>query len=128
MHAFITINGHVYPYPEKGLDFIDSRATNASRNAAGVQVGQLVGRRLQKINGLEWLSLPATIWSQLLQEFEGFHFICTYPDMVHNCWTTRKMYPGDCSAKPAHIDPTTGLPDLYAHCKVNLVDVGEPET
>lgn len=128
MEPFIKINGHVYPYPNAGLEFQDVTAVNSSRNANNVMVGQVVGRRQQKINNLEWLSLPAAVWAQILQEFEGFYFTCTYPDMVHNCWTTRKMYPGDRSAQPGHIDPETGLPDTYKHCKVNLIDVGEEVT
>lgn len=128
MQPFITINGNVYPYPNQGLELIDTTSVNSSRNANAVMVGQVVGRRQQKINNLEWHCLDAETWAALLQEFDDFYFVCTYPDMVHNCWTTRKMYPGDRTAKPIHIDAETGLPDLYAHCKVNLIDVGEEET
>lgn len=128
MDAFIRINGHSYPAPDQGLEFIDITSVNSSRNTNAVMVGQLVGRRQQKINNLVWHRLPAKVWAQILQEFDGFYFMCTYPDMVHNRWTTRKMYPGDRSAKPNHIDPNTGLPDEYRDCKVNIIDVGEDET
>jgi hypothetical protein len=128
MKPFITINGHVYPHPSQGLEFIDITAVNSARNANNVVVGQVVGRRQQKINNLEWHQLDAETWSKLLLEFDNFYFTCTYPDMVHNRWTTRKMYPGDRTAKPIHVDPATGLPDIYAHCKVNIIDVGEDET
>ena len=50
----------------------------------------------------------------------------TYPDMVNNTWTTRKMYPGDRTAEPFHLDPETQLPIDYINCKVNLIDCGEP--
>ena len=50
----------------------------------------------------------------------------TYPDMVNNRWTTRKMYPGDRTATPYHLDPNTGLPTDYINCKVNIIDCGEP--
>lgn len=128
MEPFIRINGHAYPYPDQGLEFIDTTAVSSSRNAHAVMVGQVVGRRQQKINNLVWHSLPADVWAALLQEFDGFYFMCTYPDMVHNRWTTRRMYPGDRTAKPIHVDRATGLPDVYANCKVNLIDVGEEET
>lgn len=128
MEPFIRINGHAYPAPDHGLEFIDTTVVNSSRNTNAVVVGQVVGRRQQKINNLVWHRLPADVWSQILLEFEGFYFMCTYPDMVHNRWTTRKMYPGDRSAKPNHVDPETGLPDEYKMCKVNIIDVGEDET
>lgn len=128
MKPFISINGIAVPYPNQGLEFIDTTAVNSARNANGAMVGQVVGRRQQKINNLVWASLPAKTWALLLQQFENFHFMCTYPDMVHNRWTTRKMYAGDRSAKPIHVDRATGLPDIYGPCKVNIIDVGEEET
>lgn len=128
MEPFIRINGIAVPYPNQGLEFIDTTAVNSARNANNVVVGQVVGRRQQKINNLVWASLSAETWALLLQQFENFYFICTYPDMVHNCWTTRKMYPGDRSAIPIHVDRKTGLPDTYGRCKVNIIDVGEEET
>lgn len=128
MEPFIRINGIAVPYPNQGLEFIDTTAVNSSRNANGVMVGQVVGRRQQKINNLVWASLPAETWALLLQQFDNFYFMCTYPDMVYNRWTTRKMYPGDRSATPIHIDMETLLPDTYGPCKVNIIDVGEEET
>lgn len=128
MEPFIRINGIAVPYPNQGLEFIDTTAVNSSRNANGVMVGQVVGRRQQKINNLVWASLPAETWALILQQFDNFYFMCTYPDMVYNRWTTRKMYPGDRSATPIHIDMETLLPDTYGPCKVNIIDVGEEET
>lgn len=100
---------------------------DSGRNANGVVVGQKVGRDQQKLNSLQWAYMDAETWSSLLQEFEdGFFVTVTYPDMVHNTWTTRKMYPGDRTAKPFHLDEDTGLPLDYLDCRVNLIDCGEP--
>lgn len=126
MPNFIRINGREYPQPRRGLELIGSTIVDAARNANGVTVGQMVGRELQKINNLEWGYLTAEQWSQILQEFEQFYVTVTYPDMVNNTWTTRKMYPGDRSATPFHMDEATGLPKDYINCKVNLIDCGEP--
>lgn len=126
MPNFIRINGREYPQPRRGLELIGSTIVDAARNANGVTVGQMVGRELQKINNLEWGYLTAEQWSQILQEFEQFYVTVTYPDMVNNTWTTRKMYPGDRSATPFHMDEVTGLPKDYINCKVNLIDCGEP--
>lgn len=126
MPNFIRINGREYPQPRRGLELIGSTIVDATRNANGVTVGQMVGRELQKINNLEWGYLTAEQWSQILQEFEQFYVTVTYPDMVNNTWTTRKMYPGDRSATPFHMDEVTGLPKDYINCKVNLIDCGEP--
>lgn len=109
-------------------DKLASLATivDSARNANAVVVGQVVGREQQKIDNLEWAYLTAEQWSSLLQEFKNFYVMVTYPDMVNNTWTTRKMYPGDRTAEPFHLDPETQLPIDYINCKVNLIDCGEP--
>jgi len=126
MNAFIKINGHSYPQPRRGLNLIVSTLVDSARNTNGVVVGQKVGRDQQKINDLEWGYLTAEQWSAILKEFDnGFYATVTYPDMVNNKWTTRKMYPGDRTATPFHISDVTGLPLDYLNCKVNIIDVGE---
>ena len=99
---------------------------DSARNANAVVVGQVVGREQQKIDNLEWAYLTAEQWASLLQEFKNFYVMVTYPDMVNNTWTTRKMYPGDRTAEPFNLDPETQLPIDYINCKVNLIDCGEP--
>lgn len=125
MEPYIKINGNPYPYPRRGIDVQIATIVDSARNANGVVVGQKVGRDQQKLNGLYWAYLTAEMWSAILQEFENFFVTVTYPDMTTGQWTTRKMYPGDRSAKPFHLDPETGLPMDYLDCKVNLIDVGE---
>lgn len=126
MNAFIKINGHVYPQPRRGLNLMVATIVDSARNSNAVMVGQVVGREQQKINALEWGYLTAGQWSELLKEFKNFYVTVSYPDMVNNKWTTRKMYPGDRTATPFHLDENTGLPLDYLDCKVNLIDCGEP--
>lgn len=128
MKPFIKINDLVCPYPDQGLGFQVSTLVNSARNSNAVVVGQRVGRDQQKIDGLVWFHLTAQQWSEILKELASFFVTVTYPDMVVNAWTSRKMYPGDRTAIPLHIDPSTGLPSDYKNCKVNLIDCGEDET
>lgn len=128
-NPIIKINGHPYPAPAHGLGFHISTIVNAARNGNGVVVGQVVGRDQQKLEKLVWPHLDAETWSRILQEFDNqsnrFYVTVTYPDMVHNSWTTRKMYPSDRTAEPLFLDEATGLPRDYINCSVNLIDCGE---
>lgn len=126
MQPFIRINGNPYPTPARGLDFQVSTIVDSGRNGNAEVVGQKVGRDQQKINSLVWPYLKADVWASLLQEFNNFYVTVTYPDMVNNTWTTRKMYPGDRSGQPYRLNPVTGLPADYIECKVNLIDTGAP--
>lgn len=126
MAAFIKINGREYPCPRRGLNLMTATIVDSARNANAVVVGQVVGREQQKLDRLEWAYLTAEQWSSILKEFKNFYVTVTYPDMVNNTWTTRKMYPSDRTAEPFHLDPVTQLPIDYINCKVNLIDCGEP--
>lgn len=126
MAAFIKINGREYPCPRRGLNMMVATIVDSARNANAVVVGQVVGREQQKLDSLQWAYLTAEQWSAILKEFSNFYVTVSYPDMVNNTWTTRKMYPGDRTAEPFHLDPVTQLPIDYINCKVNLVDCGEP--
>ena len=126
MASFIKINGRDYPCPRRGLEMMVATIVDSARNANAVVVGQVVGREQQKLNNLEWAYLTAEQWSAILKEFSNFYVTVSYPDMVNNTWTTRKMYPGDRTAEPFHLDPVTQLPIDYINCKVNLIDCGEP--
>lgn len=127
MQNFIKINNLVCPQPRRGLELMTATLVDSARNANGVVVGQKIGRDQQKINSLQWGYLTAQQWSSILKELDkNFYVTVTYPDMVNNKWTTRKMYPGDRTATPYWLDEKTGLPKAYINCKVNLIDVGEP--
>lgn len=125
MRPYILINGVACPQPRRGLQQIVATVVDSARNANGEVVGQKVGRDQQKLSELQWAYLTAAQWSAILQQFAKFYVTVTYPDMVTGGWTTRKMYPGDRSATPFHLDKRTGLPKDYIDCKVNLIDCGK---
>ena len=125
LQAFIKINGKPYPAPNRGLGFTVSTAVNSARNENNVFQGQRVGRDVHKIDNVVWFQMDAMTWSNLLQEFEkSFVVEVEFPDMVHNCWQKKKMYPGDRSAEPLYVG-SDGLPTTYKNCKCNMVDTGE---
>lgn len=125
VHPFIKINGREYPAPDRGLGFLVSTTVNSGRNEKNVMKGQRVGRDIHKIDNVVWYQLNADTWASLLQEFERDLCVTVeFPDMVHNCWQTKIMYPGDRSAQPLLIDERTGLPSIYKNCKCNLIDTG----
>lgn len=121
--AFITINGKKFPSPSHGLNFEIATSVDSARNANAEVISQRVGRDSQKINNLKWNVLDAETWAEMLQEFEKFELTVRYPDMVHNRWTTRKMYPGNRSAIPFRF-ADDGLPTMYRDCQCNVIDMG----
>lgn len=124
-NGFIYINNVAFPYPdrESGLQQI-STIVDSARTADGVMRGERVGRDMGKIE-LTWNVLTPEVWSQMLQQFNGFTFSVRYIDMVSNDWVARTFYVGDRSAKPFMVDPETNKPKYYRDCKANIIDVGE---
>lgn len=127
MNPFIRINGKAFPMPGRQPTLMVSTLVSSGRNAEGTVVGQKIGRDQYKIDNLFWPHLTADVWSEILQEFDSFFVTAQIPDMVHNAWKTLKMYPGDRTADIWRLDPETGLPSEYTNCKVNIIDVGEPD-
>ena len=128
MSNYITINGKEFPQPSRGLNQIITTAVNAARNANGVVIGQVIGRNQYKIDNLEWKYLTADQWADMLDEFSNFYVNVKFPAMDTGEWKTLKMYPGDRTATPFHVDPSSGLPLDYIDCRVNIIDVGEAES
>ena len=120
----IYINGHKYPYYDRGPGLTIAKNVNKGKNALREFVGQRVGRDQDKIDGLQWSYLDAATWSSILKVFEEFVVTVTFPDMKNNCWKTERMYPGNRTAK-VWGENAEGLPTMYKDCKVNLVDCGE---
>lgn len=122
--AMIEINGKSFPSPDRGLTFEIDSFVDSARNANNEFVGQKVGRDQYKIDNLQWYLLPATVWSELLQEFAKFEIMVKFPDMVTNSMITLTMYPGNRTAQPLYTDPSTQLPTWYTMCKCNIIDCG----
>ena len=121
--ATITINGKEFPAPDIGGNLVVATNVSAGKNAKGEFVGQKVGRDQHKFDSLQWKSLDAKTWAEMLQEFDKFVVVAKIPDMVHNRFLTIRMYPGNRTATPIAFDKA-GLPTMYRDCKVNIVDCG----
>ena len=122
MAIIIKINGAGIPNPS-AVSMVKSTTVDASRNADGVTVGQIVGRTLNKLDGLTWNVLSAAQWASLLTIFDQFSFNVTFVDPQTNDWVTRPCYVGDRSATPFAYD-SNGKPTFYRDCKANLIDTG----
>ena len=114
------------PMPKRGLEILIATFVNAGRNTNGVVVGQKIGRDQFKINNLEWGSLTAEQWANILNLFEpGFYVQRRFPDpRTPGSYIITGAYPGDRTAEPYYVDPVTLTPTMYVNCKVNLIDTG----
>lgn len=123
--AFLFVRGTPFPYPNKdsGLQTIATLVTSG-RNESGVFIGRKIGRDQSKVE-LQWSSMAAATWAQLLQIFDE-HFVnpVTYYDMSKGTMITRNMYVSDRTAKPQKIDPNTGAWIIAKDCVLSLVDTG----
>ena len=62
---FLIINGVKFPCPAVGMQIVRSQAVDSGRNANGAVVGQLVGRKLWKIQNLKWVGIDAQTWKEM---------------------------------------------------------------
>ncbi|MDF2610038.1 MAG: hypothetical protein K0R92_1512 [Lachnospiraceae bacterium] len=119
----IKINGKTFPSPDRGLVFEVATFVDGGKNANAEFVGQKIGRDQYKIDSLQWFRLDASVWSEMLKEFEKFVINVTFPDMVHNQMITLQMYPGNRTAEPLELG-ANGIPTVYKNCKCNIIDCG----
>lgn len=119
---FIIVNGVKFPAPDAGFEIVHSQSVNAGRNSNNAIVGQKVGRKLWKINNLQWTGLDAETWAEMKSALEDFFVPVTFTG-DDNQRHTIYMYPGDTSGKPL-----SGLDDVFYKtfevCKFNLIDCG----
>lgn len=118
---FLIVNGVQFPYPSRGLEVIHSQTVNSGRNANNAVVGQLVGRKLWKLNNLQWNGLDAATWKMMKAALEPFFVPVTFTG-DDNQRHTIYMYPGDTSGKPLFLDGI--FYKNYSTCKFNLIDCG----
>ena len=84
-----------------------------------------VGRDQSKVE-LEWYSMDAQKWADLLQIFNvSFVNPVSYYDMMQGKIITRNMYVSDRSASAKRVDPATGAWLVAKNCKLSLIDTGE---
>ena len=122
--SFLRVNGVDFPCPRVGCNYIISTTVNAGRNANNEVVGQVVGRDLYKLNGLEWAALEPETWQKMLKAVEPFYVPVTFEDYRTGEPITIIMYPGDRSAEPLFVDKETHKVTKYLNCKFNLIDSG----
>ena len=120
-HDLIIVNGVALPPPVRGMEIISTQAVDAGRNAQGAVVGQLVGRRMWKINNLQWNGLDAETWATIQALFANFYVTVTFTG-TDNQRHTLSMYPSDMTGRPFQLNGVSYA--LYETCKFNLIDCG----
>lgn len=118
---FLIVNGVKFPCPAPGMEIIHTQNVDSGRNANGAVVGQLVGRRLWKINNLQWGGLDADTWAEMKKALEPFFVEVTFTG-DDNERHTIMMYPSDTTGKPLFLDGI--FYRNYETCKFNLIDCG----
>lgn len=118
---FIIVNGVKFPPPARGLEIVHSQSVDSGRNVNGAVVGQLVGRKLWKLNNLQWNALDAETWALMKKALEPFFVSVTFTG-DDNKRHTVTMYPGDTTGKPLFLDGI--FYKNYETCSFNLIDCG----
>lgn len=121
---FLIVNGVKFPAPDEGLSIKHSQTVDAGRNMKNAVVGQKVGRKIWKIDGLKWSGLDAESWSEMKEALEDFFVPVTFTG-DDNKRHTIHMYPGDTTATPLSVDDI--FYKDFETCKFNLIDCGWDE-
>ena len=121
MSQFLIVNGVEFPCPARGLEIIHSQNVDAGRNANGAVIGQLVGRKMWKLNNLQWNGLDAETWAKMKKAIEPFFVKVTFTGDDNERHTVT-MYPGDTSGKPLFLNDI--FYKNFETCKFNLIDCG----
>lgn len=121
---FLIVNGMEFPCPAPGMQIVSSQAVNAGRNANNAVIGQKVGRRIWKINNLQWNGIDADLWARMRNAIEPFYVPVTFTG-DDNKRHTVTMYPGDSNAQPLFVDDV--FYTVHETCKFNLIDCGLEE-
>ena len=120
----LIINNIKFPPPDAGYKIKTTQAVSTGRNTLMAFVGQKVGRRQYKIEGLKWSNLHPSQWAIMRNALEPFTLLVTFTDDM-NLRRTLHMYPSDTSGQPAMAQDLfyTGMKE----CSFNLVDCGWDE-
>lgn len=121
---FLIINGVKFPCPAVGMQIVRSQAVNSGRNANGAVVGQLVGRKLWKIQNLKWVGIDAQTWKEMQDALEPFFVKVTFTG-DDNKRHTITMYPSDTTGQPLFLSDI--FYKNYETCSFNLIDCGWDE-
>lgn len=118
---FLIVNGVRFPCPAPGMTIVHSQTVDAGRNANNEVVGQKVGRKLWKINNLQFNGIDAETWAEMKRALADFYVPVTFTG-DDNKRHTITMYPSDTTGQPLFLD---GLYyKNFVTCKFNLIDCG----
>lgn len=118
----LIVNGVTFPPPQRGFQIIRSQLVDGGRNTNGATVGQLIGRKLYKLNNLKWTGLTAAQWAAMQAALEPFYVTVTFVD-DSNEEQTLLMYPGDTTGQPYWLSNYSY--EVYESCSFNLIDCGK---
>jgi len=124
------INALLLPSPSySSAKQTSSTLVNSGRSAYNGQVyAQRVGtRNLVKIE-ITWKYLLASKWAEIQQKIltgsEGFYVWIKFFDMESATWKCYQFYPGDRTATPFRLHPTTKEVLSWIDCTINFIDTG----
>lgn len=120
---FLIVNGVKFPCPAPGMEIIHSQTVDAGRNANNAIVGQKVGRKLWKINNLQWNGLDSDTWKMMKKALEPFYVPVTFTT-DENERITITMYPSDTNGQPLFLQDDNVHYKNFRTCKFNLIDTG----
>lgn len=123
-NGFFAINGIVLPYPKRGINIQRQQLVDSKRNALGEVVAQVINRRINKWDSVEWAHLTASEWRAIQTEIDKFTGTLTIWDNPSGTFKDIDVYWGDESAEIWKINPSTGEVLEYANCKCNIIDMG----
>lgn len=118
----IIINGVALPAPDEGYKIKEATYGKFKRNANNQVVGQVVGRPLWKIEGLQWSRLNPREWKEIKEALEPFFVNVTFTT-DENERKTLRMYPSDRESTPIQVDANLEY-GYFKTCKFNLIDCG----
>lgn len=118
---FLIINGVRFPCPAPGMEIVHSQTVDGGRNANNAVIGQKVGRKLWKINNLQWNGLDAETWATMKEALEDFYVPVTFTG-DDNKRRTITMYPSDTTGRPLFLEDI--FYKNHETCSFSLVDCG----
>lgn len=119
----LIINGLEVPAFDEGCVAKEATYGKFKRNAKNQTVGQVVGRPLWKIEGLQWSELTVDQWAAIKEALKPFFVNVTWVTDTNETVTIR-MYPSDRTSTPVDYDPETNKYKRVKNCKFNLIDCG----
>lgn len=125
MRPLVTIGSYAVPEPS-AYSSTTATIVDASRNAAGVQVGAVIRDGIAKIE-MTWKFISAADWASLLQQFDmkrggSFYNSVTFFNQDINDWETKTCYVSDRTAAVFLRDKNGNIRG-YTNARIALIEV-----